>query len=95
MSTTDRDAAMISQQGTEPILQFFAFDHLRPELQNVSEPFSNLAALGTVEAFMSPMTAAFFRSCRRVRAAVAVDQPRQQLSRESCFTTRDPRHLGP
>ena len=43
MSTTDRDAAMISQQGTEPILQFFAFDHLRPELQNVSEPFSNLA----------------------------------------------------
>ena len=66
MSTTDRDAAMISQQGTEPILQFFAFDHL-----------------------------AAFRSCRRVRATVAIDQPRQQLSRESCLTTRDPSHLGP
>jgi len=66
MSTTDRDAAMISQQGTEPILQFFAFDHP--------------AAFGT---------------CRRVRATVAIDQPRQQLSRESCLTTRDPKASWP
>ena len=32
---------------------------------------------------------------KRVRATVAIDQPRQQLSRESCFTTREPSHLGP
>ena len=27
----------------EPMLQFFAFEHLREELQEVSEPFCNLA----------------------------------------------------
>jgi hypothetical protein len=27
----------------EPILQFFEFAHLRPDLQDVSEPFSALA----------------------------------------------------
>jgi hypothetical protein len=27
----------------EPMLQFFAFEHLRPELQGVSKPFAELA----------------------------------------------------
>ena len=44
---------------------------------------------------MSALTTAFFRSCRRVRGTVAIDQPRQQLFREFCFTTRDAGHLGP
>ncbi len=29
---------------TEPIMQFFACDHLPPHLQAVSQPFANLAA---------------------------------------------------
>lgn len=28
---------------TEPILQFFGYDHLRPPLQDVSRPFCELA----------------------------------------------------
>jgi hypothetical protein len=29
--------------GVEPILQFFAYEHLRPDLQMVSRPFNALA----------------------------------------------------
>ena len=28
----------------EPILQFFAYEHLKPEMQAVSKPFGELAA---------------------------------------------------
>jgi len=34
---------MVEQIYPEPMLQFFAFDHLRPDLQPVSLPFCELA----------------------------------------------------
>lgn len=30
-------------EGTDPLLQFFAFAHLKPEMQAVSRPFGELA----------------------------------------------------
>lgn len=29
---------------SEPLLQFFAYDHLKPELQEYSKPFGEMAA---------------------------------------------------
>jgi hypothetical protein len=34
---------MSDLMSSEPIIQFFAYDHLRPNLQAVSKPFSDLA----------------------------------------------------
>lgn len=33
----------IIAQYEEPIIQFFAYDHLRPELQAISKPFGDMA----------------------------------------------------
>jgi hypothetical protein len=42
-SVTDIDHGRIALMADEPMLQFFAFAHLPERLQEVSEPFCNLA----------------------------------------------------
>lgn len=47
---------------TEPILQFFAYDHLPPHLQVVSKPFCDLAMeiAGTIAREIPPERAGYF-----------------------------------
>ena len=40
---TSREASRILRDMTEPILQFFAYEHLPPPLRDVSKPFGDLA----------------------------------------------------
>jgi hypothetical protein len=35
--------APVAEPAADPILQFFSFDHLRADLQPVSQPFSDVA----------------------------------------------------
>jgi hypothetical protein len=63
----------------EPILQFFAYAHLKPELQTVSQPFHDMACDLVAQLPRNPERTAALRKLLEAKDAAV----RAQLYRES------------